>query len=198
MKKVHIFVSDYSLMISNKTKILQTALQLFAERGYDGTATSLIAKEAGVSEGLIFRHFGSKAGLLEAIMLEGLAQIAETMRAYETDMDPREAILAHIDQSVRLMREQAVFWRFVQQVRFQPAVMAAAAPRIAAANQFILTRLTEQFAKLGAPQPALEAAVLFALIDGITIHFLQLPGDYPLEAIAQSLKHKYTNETFLG
>ena len=192
------FVSDYSLMTNNKEKILQTALRLFAERGYNGTPTSLVAKEASVSEGLIFRHFSSKSGLLEAIILEGLAQIAETMRPYETTMEPRKAILEHIDQSMRLMREQTLFWRLVQQVRFQPAVMQVAGSRMEQVNEFVMTRLTGHFQKLGAHQPALEAAVLFALIDGISIHFLQDPERYPLDAIAQSLKNRYINETFLG
>ena len=49
--------------MSNKENILHTALRLFAEQGYDRTPTSQIAREAGVSEGLIFRHYGSKAGL---------------------------------------------------------------------------------------------------------------------------------------
>jgi AcrR family transcriptional regulator len=51
-------------MTEKKELILQTALRLFSEQGYEATPTNRIAKEAGVSEGLIFRHFENKEGLL--------------------------------------------------------------------------------------------------------------------------------------
>src|SRR5690349_24601357 len=84
-----------SSMVTNKQQILQSALTLFAQQGYDRTPTSQIARAAGVSEGLIFRHYGSKAGLLEAIIRTGFGQIAETMQAYGAEADPSKAIALH-------------------------------------------------------------------------------------------------------
>ena len=43
-----------------KEQILNAALELFANDGFTATSTSKVAKRAGVSEGLIFRHFGNK------------------------------------------------------------------------------------------------------------------------------------------
>ena len=56
-----------------REQLLQAAKRLFAERGYDSTPTHLIAKEAGVSEGILFHHFGSKRGLFEALVEEFVA-----------------------------------------------------------------------------------------------------------------------------
>lgn len=50
-----------------RAHILDTALRLFSERGYRGTSTRRIAREAGVSEGLIFHHFARKRDLLAGI-----------------------------------------------------------------------------------------------------------------------------------
>ena len=47
-------------MTDKQEKILQAALELFAKEGFKGTSTNKIAKKAGVSEGLIFRHFENK------------------------------------------------------------------------------------------------------------------------------------------
>ncbi|MFT4756836.1 MAG: AcrR family transcriptional regulator, partial [Vicingaceae bacterium] len=58
-------------MTSKKDLILETALKLFAQNGFSATSTSKIAKAAGVSEGLIFRHFENKEGLLHAILEMG-------------------------------------------------------------------------------------------------------------------------------
>ncbi|MDO5502625.1 MAG: TetR/AcrR family transcriptional regulator [Actinomycetia bacterium] len=48
-------------------KVVRAALDLFAERGYAATTTKEIARVAGVNEVTVFRRFGSKAGVLDAI-----------------------------------------------------------------------------------------------------------------------------------
>lgn len=50
--------------------IIRTALRVFAERGFHGTTTKELAKAAGVSEALIFRHFPSKDKLYAAMQTE--------------------------------------------------------------------------------------------------------------------------------
>ncbi len=48
--------------------LLEAAIQVFSEVGYDAATTREVAKRAGVSEALIQRYFESKAGLLLAVM----------------------------------------------------------------------------------------------------------------------------------
>lgn len=45
-------------------EILETALRLFTEQGYDETTVAQIAREAGVSQRTLFRYFGAKEDLL--------------------------------------------------------------------------------------------------------------------------------------
>ena len=45
-------------------EILETALRLFTEQGYDETTIAQIAREAGVSQRTLFRYFGTKEDLL--------------------------------------------------------------------------------------------------------------------------------------
>jgi len=51
-----------------RQRILDAALQLFSERGYDGATTRAIAALAGVNEVTLFRHFGSKKSLFQAML----------------------------------------------------------------------------------------------------------------------------------
>lgn len=50
-------------------KIIETAIKLFAEKGFANTSTAEIAKMAEVSEGTIFKHYGTKDKLLLSIIL---------------------------------------------------------------------------------------------------------------------------------
>jgi len=51
-----------------REQILRTAVNLFSQRGFKGTTTKEIAKAAGVSEAIIFRHFATKDELYGAIL----------------------------------------------------------------------------------------------------------------------------------
>jgi len=66
---------------STHERILRVGKNLFANRGYEHTSTSAIARQAGTSESQLMKHFGSKAGLLEAIFIEGWTDITEQARA---------------------------------------------------------------------------------------------------------------------
>jgi AcrR family transcriptional regulator len=50
------------------TAILFAGERAFAEFGYNGASMRAIAREAGVNQAMIAYYFGSKEGLLEAIM----------------------------------------------------------------------------------------------------------------------------------
>ena len=51
-----------------REQILQTAVNLFSQRGFKGTTTKEIARASGVSEAMVFRHFATKDELYGAIL----------------------------------------------------------------------------------------------------------------------------------
>jgi AcrR family transcriptional regulator len=53
-----------------RSRLITAARDVFAERGYAGASTREIAKQAEVTEVLLFRHFGSKAGLFDEAVLD--------------------------------------------------------------------------------------------------------------------------------
>ncbi|BAQ09617.1 TetR/AcrR family transcriptional regulator [Bacillus sp. OxB-1] len=53
---------------STGDRILEAAIQLISEKGYAAATTRSIAELAGVNEVTIFRHFGNKHGILQAIV----------------------------------------------------------------------------------------------------------------------------------
>jgi AcrR family transcriptional regulator len=68
-------------------RILRVAKELFANRGYEHTSTSAIARTAGTSESQLMKHFGSKSGLLEAIFTEGWSAITNQARHATNTLD---------------------------------------------------------------------------------------------------------------
>jgi AcrR family transcriptional regulator len=69
-------LKDESEMTEKQRRILQASLKLFAAKGFHASSTAEIAKEAGVAEGTIFRHYKSKKDLLLAVVAPVLVKFA--------------------------------------------------------------------------------------------------------------------------
>ena len=55
---------------ANRTSILQTALILFGEHGYDGVSMDMLARESGYSKATLYQYFKDKEELYSAVMQE--------------------------------------------------------------------------------------------------------------------------------
>lgn len=69
--------------------ILQATLQLISEHGFHGTPMSLIAEQAGVGAGTIYRYFDSKESLINELFLEIKAKFSQAMLA---GLEPGDSI----------------------------------------------------------------------------------------------------------
>ena len=56
--------------MDKRTKLINTDKHLFSEHGFYGTATARIAKEAGVSNGILFHYFPTKDELIKAMYFD--------------------------------------------------------------------------------------------------------------------------------
>jgi AcrR family transcriptional regulator len=52
----------------NRRRLLETALDIVSERGADALTLDDLARRAGVGKGTIFRRFGSRSGLMQALL----------------------------------------------------------------------------------------------------------------------------------
>jgi AcrR family transcriptional regulator len=66
---------------TGRERILAAAIAVCAERGYQGASTREIAEAAGVTDPLLFYHFGSKADLYLAAVQDQLDKLADGLRA---------------------------------------------------------------------------------------------------------------------
>ena len=108
-------------MTDKKEQILNAALELFAEEGFNSTSTSKIAKHAGVSEGLIFRHFKNKEGLLQAIMKMGEERIQTIFADILSTEDPKEVLRKAIDMGLILTKSEddKQFWKLQFKIKWE-------------------------------------------------------------------------------
>lgn len=97
--------------MSRREGIIQAATQLFAQKGFCGTAVSEIARKAGVAQGTVFHHFKNKQNLLAAIC-EGMIReytqgIQEAASGEGTGWEAVERVL-RFSQEFRKERSQSL------------------------------------------------------------------------------------------
>jgi AcrR family transcriptional regulator len=84
-----------------RSQILQVAIRLFSQCGFSGTTTKEIARESGVSEAMVFRHFATKSELYDAIL---------DHKACEGEIsNPFEAV----QQEMQVKNDEQVFYKLI-------------------------------------------------------------------------------------
>jgi AcrR family transcriptional regulator len=68
-------------LMGKKKNLIETAVRLFAEQGYDGTTTLQISREAGVTEPLIYYHFKGKEELFTYILNDAFDEYVRRLEA---------------------------------------------------------------------------------------------------------------------
>jgi AcrR family transcriptional regulator len=97
--------------MDTRERILQAAARVYAQHGFRGATTRLIAIEAGVNEVSLFRTFGSKAALFEAMMQSHAASLpVPTLPDVPGDTQTEitawcAAVLAHMRQWRSIIRK---------------------------------------------------------------------------------------------
>ena len=72
-----------------REQLLDVGRQLFAERGYDGTAVEEIAARAGVSKPVVYEHFGGKEGLYAVVVDREVQRLMDAFAGALSGDDPK-------------------------------------------------------------------------------------------------------------
>ncbi len=116
-----------------RAQIVRAAVKLFAERGYARTTTRDIAREAGISEGTIYRHFTSKQDLLSSFIESTALQSLQAQFAARQGSDDEREMLQHLfeERFALAERHRALMKVAIGEALFDPELARAIAKRIA-------------------------------------------------------------------
>jgi AcrR family transcriptional regulator len=131
-------LKDEDQMTEKQRRILESAIKLFAEKGFHGSSTSEIARDAGVAEGTIFRHFKTKKDLLYALIAPMLIKFASPLilkdikRIMDADL-PADKIIENLYRNrLELVRQNWPRMRIIiQEAQFHPEIMDALLTNVA-------------------------------------------------------------------
>src|SRR5512147_121731 len=107
--------------MDNRSNILQHALELFAARGYDAVGVQEIVEAAGITKPTLYHYFGSKRGLLDALLMAYFEPLVEMIRqATDYQCDLPLTLNRTAGAYFRFARENSMFYRMQLSMYFAP------------------------------------------------------------------------------
>lgn len=101
--------------------LLQAALELFAEQGFNNSPTALIAKRAGVASGTLFFHFKTKEELIHELFRGVIAKAERRiLEPFAPDTALQERIMRILANLLRYFLDHPDEFRFMEQYHFSP------------------------------------------------------------------------------
>ena len=172
-------------MIDRKEKIVQASMQLFVERGFHNTSTRIIAEEAGVSEGLIFRHFRSKDSLLDFLLQQGADEMYQTVAEVISEHEPKVFFSKLVDSFFNIPLDRFDYWRLRNQIQ---SIRAEWEPE--EWERYLRKGVLRMFKEMGFSKFEHEAELLYQSLSGIRDGIVR--GQiHELEALRELVKKKY-------
>ena len=158
-----------------RERIIAAALDLLTTGGQDAVSTRAVSGAAGVQPPTIYRFFGDKQGLLDAVAAHGFLAYLATKSVVPQSGDPVADLRRGWDMHVELgLANPALYTLMYGQLRADPT--ASAANRAAAEVLAGHIRRIAEAGRLRVPE-SLAAALVHAAGSGTTLALIATPED---------------------
>ncbi len=178
------------MRLDSRQKILESALELFALKGYASTSIASIAEKAGVSKGLIYNYFKSKEDILFQLF-DYLYEHIENEYSVEDGEAPEKILEKITRHTIQLIREGNKYFLFLTGIVTQASLRDMLRKH---SDQFFSDKLEKflpLFAALGFENPRKAAYSYAALMDGINLGYITMGKNYPLEEMQEFVLNLY-------
>ena len=152
--------------------LLETAVAVFNERGYDATSMDELATRLGVTKSAIYHHVPSKVELLRLALDRALDALVAVTQEPRATTGPAIERLEHVVRgSVRVLTEELPFVTLLLRVRGNSPVELAALQRRRTFDRIVtdLVRAAEHEGDVRADvDPAVISRLLFGTVNSLT------------------------------
>lgn len=179
---------QFETIRQEKTKlILDTALELFAEKGYHQTSISDITKRAGISKGLVYNYFESKEAVLRSIIQTGYDTAYCKLDLTSDHMLAEEEFIAFLRLTFHSVRENPRFWKLYSALVLQPGIQEMVMAEYNEKAKDIQKMLTNFMKVSGSKAPENDLIAISSLIKGAHLILITAPGFFPTDDFEETI-----------
>ena len=163
---------------ATRRALLDAALAVIGEKGYSAATVDEIVEAAGVSKGVAYYHFKSKASMAESILEDGLVELIEVFERIAADApDAPAALTGMVELFATRIFENKAFGRFFvselwRENRVWSGAMRGLEGRLLAVLEGQLARGQREGVIRAEIDPAFEAVALVGMVLTTTLYYL--------------------------
>ncbi len=174
-----------------REQIMQVALELFASEGIQ-TPISKIAKEAGISKGLMYNYFKSKEELLHEVAISGIREILSLFDPNHDGVLTDEEFVYFVDESFRTIEANPEYWKLYFRMIVLPNVMEVIRSEMIEMLPRLLQVQVKYFASKGSKDPETDAMLFNAMLDGVGMNYVNNPELFDVNKIKNRIVEIFT------
>ena len=165
--------------------IMNSALDLFANQGFNATSISQIAKQAGISKGLMYNYFSSKDDLLKRIIIGGLQSFLDLLQVKDIENIQKKELVKFIETNLSLIKINAAYYKLYFSLAFQSATFNILEVEMKQIFEKVFSIFIKYYTQNGEKNPFVKTRFLLATFDGIGIHYLSDTKTFPLDEVKE-------------
>lgn len=154
-----------------RRQLLETGARVFTERPYDEVSMAAVAREAGISKGLLYHYFPSKRDFFAAT-LEAAAWEMRSLTETDPSLPPIDQLRASLERYLAWIEQNAPSYRKLIETAASTDEARSMVDRV---RQDTVERMLEAIVPDGAKAPLLRVALHGWLwsIDGACLDWLE-------------------------
>jgi AcrR family transcriptional regulator len=176
---------------ARKEKIMESALGLFAVKGFHSTSIANIAREAGMSKGLFYNYFENKEALIKELVMQGFTAILSVFDPNHDGKLTGNEMRFLIIELIEIIKKDIQFWRLYFSMLTQPPIYSLVQDQLMQMVEPIYAIIAEFFKQEGYAEPMSEAKLFSAMLDGITMNFVFDADHFPIDHVRDRLLSLY-------
>ncbi|MEK4029296.1 MULTISPECIES: TetR/AcrR family transcriptional regulator [Bacillaceae] len=179
---------------ASKEKIRATAMELFMKQGYYATSISDIAKQAGISKGLLYNYYKGKEELLSEMVEVRIGEVVEVMTEAVSLETPSEQLKFIINGAIDNIHKNPEVHRFYLHLQTQPE----SDEELIKYSRLIIEENTRQFElqckifeRMGEKEPRKRSLYFSSVLQGIMLMISTYPQKFPIEEIKKQITREF-------
>ena len=166
--------------------ILNSALKLFADKGFYATSISALADEAGISKGLVYNYFESKEEILVQLFNRFIELVSRLLNPDSDEEITNEEMELFFRNFTASMNSDREYWMLYFQLSMQKSVLELIQRNILKGEMFVrYQQLTYKFFADRFPDPMPQMLFFSFLIKGFSIQYVLTPEFIPVDEIGR-------------
>jgi AcrR family transcriptional regulator len=181
---------------ASKEKIQAAAMELFMTQGYYATSISNIAKQAGISKGLLYNYYKGKEELLSEMVEARIREVIEVMEKAITLDTPDEQLKYIVNGAIDNVYKKPEVHRFYLHLQTQPVDdddLIKYSKQLTQENARLFEMQCEIFERMEVKESRKRSLYFSSVLQGIMLMISTYPQKFPIEEIKNQIIREFCN-----